>query len=411
MKILHISYSDNLGGAAIAALRIVKAQHKHGIDSKMFVVLKNTDMSYILSVSKIRYIYIRLLTKISIFFINKVNKSTNPILHSINLFGSGLYKQINKMDCDIIHLHWINGEMLSIKEISKINKPIVWTLHDSWAFCGAEHYQNGMDDNSYAEGYLPKRYKGVNINRWVLKRKKQFWKNKHFYIVTPSNWETESAKKSSLFAQNITIPNCLDLGIFKPVDKYIAKNILNLCSDKRYILFGAVDVNKNPIKGGDLLKSALKLFIEKYETQNVVLLIFGSSYYDSFLDIGLPIHFLGPIHSEYTMSLVYNASEVMLVPSKMDNLPQTAVEPASCGIPVVCFNVGGLVDIVDHKSTGYIANRFDVEDFAKGMNWILNEADYSLLSQKAREKALMNYNEKKCVDSYLNIYNEILNNE
>jgi glycosyltransferase involved in cell wall biosynthesis len=104
------------------------------------------------------------------------------------------------------------------------------------------------------------------------------------------------------------------------------------------------------------------------------------------------------------MSLVYNAADIMLVPSRMDNLPQTATESASCGIPIVCFNVGGLIDIVDHKATGYIATRYDVEDFAEGINWILNEADYSFLSKNARKKALINYNEKKCVDSYLNIY-------
>jgi glycosyltransferase involved in cell wall biosynthesis len=412
MKILHVSYFDNYGGAAIAALRILKAQKKHGINAKMLVASKNTDFQYIEAISKVKFLNVRFLNKISTLLINKLNKSTNPILHSINLFGSGLYKQINRMDCDIVHLHWINGEMLSIKEISKIRKPIVWTLHDSWVFCGAEHHPNGVKDDLYVTDYLSKQHKGFNINRWVLKRKKRFWKDTHFHIVTPSNWETESTKKSSLFARNtiITIPNCLDINLFKPVDKHIAKNVLNLCLNKRYILFGAAEINKNPIKGGDLLMSILKDFIKKYEPQNIELLIFGSSYSDSFSDIGLPVHFFGTIHDEYTMSLIYNSAEVMLVPSKMESFGQVASESLSCSTPVVCFNVGGLVDIVEHKSTGYIANRFDVEDFTKGINWILNEADHSLLSKKAREKALINYNEKKCVDSYMNIYNEILKN-
>jgi glycosyltransferase involved in cell wall biosynthesis len=111
------------------------------------------------------------------------------------------------------------------------------------------------------------------------------------------------------------------------------------------------------------------------------------------------------------MSLVYNAADIMLVPSRMDNLPQTATESTSCGIPIVCFNVGGLIDIVDHKATGYIAPRYDVEDFAGGISWILNKADYPLLSKNAKEKALIYYNEKKCVDSYLSLYNDILKND
>jgi glycosyltransferase involved in cell wall biosynthesis len=300
--------------------------------------------------------------------------------------------------------------MLSIKEISKINKPVVWTLHDSWAFCGAEHHPNGMDDSSYMKDYLPNKYKGFNINRWVLRRKKRFWKKKNFKIVTPSTWETESAKKSSIFNKLdiATIHNCMDLNIFKPIDKAIARNILNLDKNKKYVLFGAA-IPTESIKGGDLLISALKIFVERYKAQDVELLIFGSSGHPAFYNIELPVHFLGRIHDEATMSLIYNAANVMLVPSRMDNLPQTATESASCGIPIVCFNVGGLVDIVEHKVTGYIAPRFDVEDFARGINWILHESDYSSLSQKAKEKAEANYNEKRCVNSYLKIYNKLTN--
>jgi glycosyltransferase involved in cell wall biosynthesis len=409
MKILHVSYFDNQGGAAIAALRIVKAQRKYGIDAKMLVVSKKTDLEYVTAISKFKMFYNKLANKISPIIISQLNKSANPILHSINLFGCGLYKQINKTDYDIIHLHWINGEMLSIKEISKIQKPIVWTLHDSWAFCGAEHHPNGIDDILYSKNYLPRKYKGFNLNRWVLKRKKRCWKNKKFHIVTPSTWETESAKNSILFYNIVTIPCCLNENIFKPIDKNIAKDILNLDRNKKYILFGAIDIN-NPIKGGDLLFLILNAYIKQYKIDNVDILIFGSSYGQFFSYLGLPVHYLGQIHDEYTMSLIYNATNIMLVPSRMESFGQVASESLACGVPVVCFDIGGLTDIIDHKENGYIATRFDVEDFVQGINWILNEADYSILSKKAREKALINYNEKKCADSYLSVYNDILKN-
>jgi glycosyltransferase involved in cell wall biosynthesis len=409
MKILHVNFSDSHGGAAKAALRLCIAQRKSGIDAQMFVVSKNTDIPYIITVSRIMFFYMKLLHNISKFFIKKLNKSPNPIFHSINFFGCNLHKKINKIDCDIVHLHWINAEMLNIKEISKINKPIVWTFHDSWAFCGAEHHPNGMNDYSYINDYLPKNYKGFNINRWVLKRKKRFWGNKKFYIITPSTWETESAKKSSLFKKNtiVTIPNCLDFNVFKPIDKNIARNILNLGIDKKYILFGAVNITEL-VKGGDLLISVLNNYIRQYETTNIELLIFGTCYNSSFLDIGLPVHFLGKIYDECTMNIAYNAADVALVPSRMESFGQVASESLACGTPVVCFNIGGLTDIVDYKKNGYLANSFDIEDFTKGINWILNEADYSLLSKQAREKALKNYDEKKCVKSCLKLYNEIL---
>jgi Glycosyltransferase len=410
MRILHVCYTDGRSGAGIAAMRIIKAQRNCGLDAKMFVVLKYTDYPYVYKVSKIKEFYIKFCNEVSSIIIKKLNKSTNPIVHSINLFGGGGHKYINKTDCDVVHLHWVNSEMLSICQIAKIKKPVVWTLHDSWAFCGAEHYQNGMEDEAYIKNYMPNPYRGFNINRWVLKRKKCCWKNNQFYIVTPSQWETGCAQKSDLFRNNksTTIPNCLDTNVFRPIDKLTAREILHLEKDKKYILFGAFGGISNTIKGGDLLIESLKIFAKKYDKTNVELLIFGASRQAGFPDLDFPVHFLGKISDETTMSLIYNSANVMLVPSRMDNLPQTATEPASCGVPIVCFNTGGLTDIVEHKKTGYIVNLFDVAGFAKGINWVLNEADTVLLSKQTREKALLNYNEKKCADAYFRIYKSIL---
>ena len=409
MKILHICYSDGRFGAGIAAMRIVEAQRNSGIDAQMFVVLKYTDNHFVHKVSKFKEFYIKFCNEISSFIIKKLNKSTNPILHSIDIFGGKLVKQINNFDCDIVHLHFINSEMMRIRDVAKIKKPLVWTFHDSWAFCGAEHYQNGMDDNNYITEYVPNPYPGFNINRWRLKRKKRLWKNIKFRIVTPSQWESLSAQKSVLFKNTeiTTIPNCLNLNIFKPIEKSIARNILNLSEKKKYILFGACGFS-DKVKGGDLLREILQIYAAKYDTANVELLLFGTSFSSDFSKLGLPVHFLGRFSDPCAMSLVYNAANVMLVPSRMDNLPQTATEPTACGIPIVCFNVGGLVDIVTHKQTGYIAQRFDIEDFASGINWVLNEADTVLLSKQARAKAVLEYDETKCAKSYQQIYEEII---
>jgi len=409
MKVFHICYSDGRFGAGIAAMRIVKAQRNCGIDAKIFVVQKYTDYPYVHRVSKFKEFYIKFCNEISTFILKKLNKSTNPVMHSLSLFGGKLCRQINNIDSDILHLHFINSEMLSIKDIAKIKKPVVWTFHDSWAFCGAEHYQNGMDDEAYIKDYMPHPYKGFNINRWMLQRKKRYWKNSRFYIVAPSQWETACAQKSNLFCNNnfSTVPNCLDTNTFKPIDKQIAREILNLEKDKTYILFGAFGGISNTIKGGNLLIEALKIFSERYDKTDVELLVFGASRQPDFPALNMPVHFLGKISDETTMSLIYNSANVMLVPSKMDNLPQTATESVSCGIPIVCFNVGGLTDIVEHKKTGYIANRFDTAEFAEGINWILNETDCELLSKRAREKALIDYDEIKCVKSYSKIYENI----
>jgi glycosyltransferase involved in cell wall biosynthesis len=408
MKILHVCYSDDIGGAAKAALRLVKAQRKMGIDAYLLVINKRTDYQFALSVSKIKEIKLKTKQNISRFIL-RFNKSTNPILHSLNLFASDIHKIINKFDCDIINLHWVNHEMLSIKEIAQIKKPIVWTLHDSWAFCGAEHHPASVDDFSFAKGYLPNPYKGINFNRLVFNKKMKYWKTLDVRIVCPSSWLAKIVNQSPIFfdATKNIIPNCLNENIFKPIDKNYVRNILNLNENNIYILFGADGNPYNKIKGGDLLIESLNIFKNKYPEydEKIHILIFGSFDSDKFNDIKFPITFMGKLNDEYSLSLIYNSVDVVLVPSRMDNLPQVATEAACCGIPIVSYDIGGLIDIIEHKVTGYTAQHYNTEDFADGIYWVLNE---KISSEIIRKRAISLFEEKRCSDSYFNLYQEIM---
>ena len=140
MKILHVSFSDHFGGANISAYRIHESLKQNNIDSKILVLdrsykNKNNKNVILYKPEKIFFYRIRnYIAKILNYLIR------NNCQNSFNFFNSGLANFINNMDVDIINLHWINNEMISIKEIAEIKKPIVWTLHDMWAFCGTEHY-------------------------------------------------------------------------------------------------------------------------------------------------------------------------------------------------------------------------------------------------------------------------------
>ena len=82
--------------------------------------------------------------------LSKLLRTDNSIIHSPALVPSRWPELINSSDADVVNLHWVQAEMLSIADISRIGKPVVWTLHDMWAFCGAEHY---AWDNRWRDGY------------------------------------------------------------------------------------------------------------------------------------------------------------------------------------------------------------------------------------------------------------------
>jgi glycosyltransferase involved in cell wall biosynthesis len=421
MKILILNASDLIGGAARAAYRLHRGLVEMGLDSRMLVQSKYSNdpaVETIYSCSKAGKLYTRF-RPMANRILQKFQKTTSTVPHSANFLPSGLYKKINNSRADLIHMHWIGAEMISINEIAKITKPIVWTLHDMWAFCGSEHYDDLKSPERYEAGYYrtnrPRDYSGIDIDRWTWNRKKKYWKNKTFNVITPSRWLADCASKSALFQDQgiYTIPNGLDLNIYKPVDKKFSRKKLNIPDQDniKYILFGAMSATNDERKGYKELSNALHYLVRNYNKEHFRLIVFGSEAHNG-PDFGMPVSYLGKLNNDETLALAYSASDVMVVPSLQDNLPNTAVEAIACGIPIAAFNIGGLPDIVDHKKNGYLANPYDSEDLADGIKWILDDAEkYTQLKAAARNKARSEFDIKNVVQQYNSLYKTILVNK
>jgi glycosyltransferase involved in cell wall biosynthesis len=411
VRIIHLSYADINGGAFRATYRIHQSLLKQGFHSRMWV---NEKKSNDVTVENLNNKTSKALNKLRHRAINyslvKMLKTKNKIIHSPSVLQSNWVKYINNSDADIVHLHWIQNEMMSIKDISKIKKPIVWTLHDMWAFCGAEHYTN---DNRWREGYYPNNrpnYElGFDLNRWTWNRKKKYWKFP-IQIVTPSNWLAKCVNESALMKSwpILVIANPIDTDQWTPMNKKKARQLLNLSEDANLILFGAAGGEKDPRKGYDLLLSALELIKAKKIIKKFELVVFGQSEPKSPLDLGFPIHYLGHIDNDHSLRSLYSAADVMAVPSRQDNLPNTAIEAQACGTPVVSFDIGGFPDIINHNINGYLAKPFDTNDLAQGIDWVLNVANYSELCKNARDKALKEFDYKVVAKKYMSLYEKTL---
>ena len=409
MKILHLSYSDIIGGAARSAFRIHHSLIKQGLSSQMWVNVKSsTDLTVKDPASKIdRFLNLSRHRFIK-YTLNKLLKTKNTIIHSPSFLPSSWVKHINNSDVDIVNLHWIQFEMLSISDIAKIKKPIVWTLHDMWAFCGAEHYTN---DDRWKEGYLknnrPTYERGFDLNRWTWQRKKKHWKNS-FHIITPSTWLAKCVSNSDLMKnwKVSVVPYAIDTDYWKPLNKNMSRKKFNLPNNVNLILFGAPGGGKDPRKGYDLLLKAL----EYLKIENIELVLFGQSKPTENEKLKFPIHYMGEIFDDKNLQELYSAADVMVVPSRQDNLPNTALEAQACGTPVVAFNTGGLPDIISHQKTGYIAKAFDTNDMAKGILWVLDNYKNINFEVNAREQILQKFSEKNISNSYEDIYKNILKN-
>ncbi|MDO4764139.1 MAG: glycosyltransferase family 4 protein [Flavobacteriaceae bacterium] len=413
MKILHINTTDIEGGAARAAYRLHKALLEAGIDSNMLVQTKKSDDYTVKTIfkSKIGKIISILrpfldVLPLKIFYRNRTKTPFSPAWVPF----SKVVTRINELNPDIVHLHWIAGGMLPIEDLAKIKKTIVWTLHDMWAFTGGEHIDEGqrhyIENCGNSKVLNSGKEKDLSRKGWERK-KKTYQKIQNLVIVSPSKWMYDEARKSSLLRskRHIHLPNILDTKIFKPINKQIARSLWNIPKDKEIIIFGAISATSDPNKGYDLLKEAIKCL----QIENLEIIIFGSSTPKKEEQLNYKVTYIGRLYDDISLVTLYSSADVMIVPSKQENLPQTVTEAMACGVPVVAFNTTGIPTIIDHKIDGYLASPFDSEDLKNGIEWVLNNENYEQLSKNARDKIERCFSDDVLIPKYIELYKSIIN--
>jgi glycosyltransferase involved in cell wall biosynthesis len=406
MKVIHINFSDTLGGAARATYRIHRALLYLKISSLMWVRKKISSDKTVIEKKNFKFInnnIRKFFVKILIILL----KTKNPILHSPQIFSSDLVDKINNSDADIIHLHWFQFEMLSIADIPKITKPIVWTLHDMWGFCGAEHISyDSRWLNGYKKKNRPEHEGGFDLNNWTWRRKKKYWV-KPIQIVTPTKWLGSCAQRSKLMKNwpIKIIPVPIDTNFWKSINKNHARRLLNLPKNIPLFLFGTWGNVYEYNKGIDLLYKAVNKLNKNKKLNNFQVLIIGDNK-NKVIDDLPNSNFYGQISNIKKMRLFYSAVDILLIPSRIENFGQMALESQSCGTPVVSFDSSGLTDIIKHKKSGYLANSFDSSDFAKGIEWTYNNKNkLSIYCTKIVKKK---FNFKIVAEMYKKIYKKIL---
>ena len=414
MKVLHLSTFDGEGGAARAAGRLHSGLLSMGADSWMSVRRKGEDSKNVIqcgSEGKIGKMvsYLRpYLDALPLFFYrNKKNAPWNIA------WLPNLLKQLQRKNPpDIVHVHWIGAGFLSLGNLSKSHVRIIWTLHDAWPFTGGCHIINDCTEFKNSCGKCPQL--GSNSNHdlsWLgWHRKNHLYKKTQPVFVAPSRWIAAQAKSSSLLSQFRVeiIPNGLDTNTFQPIDKNLARSLLGLPHNKKIVLFGAMSATNDPNKGFDKLKNALTHLKQSYLSSEIELVVFGSSEPINKPKMEFKTTYLGRFHDDISLAAVYSAADVMCVPSIQESFGQTATESMSCGTPVVAFATSGLLDIVEHEVSGYLAKPYDEVDFAKGIELLItNKSVLEEMSTAARNRAVECFDISIVTSKYMELYDQM----
>jgi glycosyltransferase involved in cell wall biosynthesis len=412
MKVVQISTFDTYGGAARAAYRHHRALLAAGINSRMLVQGKFSDDA---TVDKPK----RLLDKLRsrIWELDLLPLSVYPRRSSapwsLAWLKGDILRRIEDEAPDLVHLHWIGRGFVPIAALPKFRRPIVWTLHDSWAFTGGCHIPGDCLKYRDSCGRCPQLGSNMDtdLSRLVWRRKRRRWGRLDMTVVAPSTWLAECARSSSLFRDRRVevVPHGLDQQSFRPHDPTMAREILGLPRDKKIVLYGATTALTDPNKGFLMFCDAAKKLALDGFCPEVEIVVFGASTPLDPPNLHLKTSYAGVLCDDVTLSLLYSAADVFVAPSKQEAFGQTVLEAMACSTPTVAFDGSGISEMVIHKKTGYLATPSDSTDLAEGIAWVLNSDGLRReLASNARSRVEETFTSEKSALRYMALYEEIL---
>ena len=324
----------------------------------------------------------------------------NANYQSINIFPSRLLRIINSSDADIVHLHWIGAEMISICQIAKINKKVIWTMHDAWPMNGSchinpkEYNSNYIITNSLSE-------KSISfLDLLTINRKIKYLANKKILFTSPSGWLIDKYK-FSFYNKNYTncilVPNFINLTIWKCLEKKYARELLGISTTKKILIYGAGNLNKSYNKGFHFIIEMCK----KINPNEFAFIFFGNADKGFSIDPRFEVFLFNQIENDQKLVEIYSAGDITIVPSYSESFSMISLESISCNTPVVAFNTSGIKEIVVHKKNGYLAKKFELDDLLFGIEWLLNNPILNV------QNSISKFSKESVIPQYCEIYNTL----
>lgn len=405
--VLYLSTYAHNGGMSIAANRIHRGLRSIGINSKMLSMRVNCA-----EYNKSDNIFLVRSPRGHKWNPHYNMFSANNMKFDSAISGIDIRQYIDMFDPQIVQIHWVSDNFVSVEDIGKItDRPVIWRLAECLAVTGGCYFVGKCERYKDGCGKCPRLHSSLenDLSRTNWLRKQAAYNNIDLTIVVPTKAMERLVKASPLTKERriVVIPNGLELQLFYPEDKTAAREALGIPKDKKVILFGSCDV-RDRRKGLHLLKKAMAKLAENHRNEYHMVLFGGGSSSTKFDDI--PTTGLGYINDKHKQRTAYSAADVMIVPSLEEPFGQTVTEAMACGTPVVTFRNIGPEDMVDHKINGYIANYADSYDLAAGIEWVLaDDKRLQFLSANARKKVETTYDIKIIANQYKKLYEELLN--
>lgn len=408
MKIVHVNTQD-WGGAAGAALTLHRALDEK-VDSKFVALLRRRSVADVEgffnssgAVSSARN-FIRKAYRPALNKIITIGKKEGYTIFTSPRSGCDLASSPAVADADIVHLHWASHFIDFPSFFGKIDKPVVWTLHDMNPFTGGCHHSLSCEKFRENCAACPQIKKTISPNlaeRNLGIKLRALEDFEDLTIVSPSKFLLKKSKESFLFSkfEHKRIPNPFDIFAFNIGDKIESRKRFGIAPDEKVVAFAAEFLD-DKFKGYRTLIKALKLIGIK-----ITALAAGNRTGKVGLGWIKSIQ-TGSLRGPREMAKLYSAADVFVLPSFAENFPNTIVEANLCGTPAIVFPVGGMPEIVDNGKNGLVCREPSVYALAESLE-IFFKTDLRFNPETVRESVL-HYAKEKIARKYLKLYRNIL---
>jgi glycosyltransferase involved in cell wall biosynthesis len=406
LSVLHCWLSPGLsgGGGGIVMLRLHESLLAAGVRSRILCQLDAPDTPEIDVVprwSRLDMQIRRLTMRLGLNDIHRVSSrliERHPFYH----------------DADVVHFHGIHSGFLSYLALPALtrHKPTVFGMQDLWALTGhcafpydCERWRIGCGRCPYPDT-PPVIQRDATYIEWRLK--KWAYSRSKLTIVALSQRHAEYARQGLLGRFQIhIIPNGVDTDTFRPQDRNRCRSALDIPLDRHVMMFAAIALNEQR-KGGDLLIKALRQLPESIRS-NLVLLLVGGNAATVREAVDIQTIELGVVNQPEKMVTAYCASDLFVSPTRAETFSLVIAEAMSCGVPFVAFNIGGVLDLVEPGSAGYLARPEDPADFAKGiLDLLSDESQRRALGKNARSIALSEYSASSVAARHIRLYEALV---
>ena len=413
MKVAVINKSDSTGGAAVVSHRLTSALRDKGVDARMLVVERGQADEWVESyASPLADKAAFLAERAQIFACNHFSRR-NLFKADSGRWGRDVTAIPWVREADVVMLNWINQGGMSLKSVDKLcslGKPVIWTMHDMWNCTGVCHYS--FDCLSYTGQcgrckYLNSRKPSDLSRRTQMAKAKLYSRHNNITFVAVSNWLARCCRESTLMAD---APLEVIHNAF-PIEKFSfgrqEAGDIAAARGKKVIVSGAARLDVE-VKGFEYIIETSRHIARHMPdlAKKIHIVLYGAIRDRELIDaIAVDHTYLGKLDGMAAINNVYTQADIVLSTALYENLPGTLIEGQASGCLPVTFGAGGQDDIVDHLSTGYIADYRSPQSVAEGIEWALGAGvSREALHESVRRK----FSADAIADQYIDLCERML---